>query len=137
MNTNKEVKIAISAGIIMITICLLIFIFFKSETKVENLDLKVYKLYEKQNDNTKHEYRECKITTDDLIKISKEYKRVKGLSDNDQVIGKKIMGNYKIISGEDYIAFDAEKEDYVYRSDTKRLYTFNSTIYEYIKNICN
>lgn len=136
MNTNKEVKVAIAVGVIMITACLLIFIFNSAENNVEEINLGVYKLYEIEGKEGEHEYRKCRITTDELIYINKEYKKAFKLNEDDRVIGKQITGNYKLLVGDDYIAFDADDNTYVYRSDTKYLYEFNSDVQEYVKKTC-
>ena len=136
MEANKEVKIAIIVGILMITICLIIFIFYRAEANVETLNLKVYKLYDIEGTEDEHEYRECNTTADDIIMLSKEYKRSQNLTENKQVIGKQINGNYKVIYDDEYIAFDANGTNYIYRSDTERLYNFNSKIYDYVTEIC-
>ena len=60
METNREIKIAIIVGAIMLTLCLVIFIFTKSDVEVEDMNLKVYKLYQKE-DGEGNEYRQCKI----------------------------------------------------------------------------
>lgn len=135
METNREIKIAIIVGAIMLTLCLVIFIFTKSDVEVEDMNLKVYKLYQKE-DGEGNEYRQCKIPTDELMSIYKQYKRAVNLKEDKQITGQ-INGNYKLISGENYIAFDAEQFDYIYRSDTGRLYTFSSTIYDLVKEACN
>lgn len=138
MEQNKELKIAIIVGIIMITICLLVFIFYKANTDVQNIDLKVYKLFEKEDASGEHEYRECRITTDELIDIKYEYNRATSLTESNRVIGEQIMGEYKIISGENYIAFDIDEEKkLIYRGDTKYLYYFEGSLYDYAVNACN
>lgn len=135
METNREIKIAIIVGIIMLTVCLVVFIFSKSDVEVEDMNLQVYKLYEKE-DGSGNEYRQCHIPTDELVSIYNQYKRAVNLKEDKQIKGQ-INGNYKLISGENFIAFDAEQYDYVYRSDTQQLYSFNSTIYDLVKEACN
>lgn len=136
MVENKEVKIAIIVGIVMLTICLLTFIFYKSSTsKPGTIDIKVYKLYDKEGTEDEHEYRECTLTTDDIVAINTEYRKASRLSENDQAKGQ-INGNYKIVSGSDYIAFDGDDSNLVYRGSSKRLYNFDSSIYEYVKKVC-
>ncbi len=137
METNKEVKIAIIVGMIMITICLVFFIMKKESTKTENLNLRVYKLYELSGDSEKkYEYRECSIDTDTLISLTSGYRKAFKLTDKNRVVGEKIKGNYKIVNGDDYIAFDGGESIYVYRSNTKYLYEMNSTIYSIVEESC-
>jgi len=137
MIENKEVKIALIVGMIMVTVCLLAIIFNKANTTSnKSIDLKVYKLYDKEGNKEEHEYRACSISTDDLITINSEFKKAQNLSEEKRLRGKQINGNYKIIANDYYIAFDGEEDAYVYRSDTGALYTFESPLYDYVKKIC-
>lgn len=132
MQTDKEIKIAIIVGAIMITACIVAYIFYKSETNVNEIDLKVYKVNEKEK-----VYEECHITTDTQIQLNSEFKRATKLNESSRVIGKSITGTYKIVSNDNYIAFDnKENEYYIYRGDTKYLYEFNSTIYDLVETTC-
>lgn len=137
MENNNEVKIAIIVGAIMLTICLVVFIFNKAEKQeVTNLDIKVYKLYELNAEEEEYEYRECSVATDDLITINKEFKKIYNLSAEKKATGKTIKGNYKIISQNDFIAFDAGEENLVYRSDLPAIFQYDTSLYELVKNIC-
>lgn len=137
MENNKELKVAIIVGVIMITACLLAFIFVKSERKASinnqnQIDIKVYKVNEEDKI-----YEQCPITTDTLIQINSEFKSAYRLSDSSRVIGKSITGKYKVISGNNYIAFDAkENENYIYRGDTKYLYEYDSNLYNIVEKAC-
>lgn len=136
MIENREVKIAIIVGIIMITVCLLAFIFSKSNnTTPELLDIKVYKLFNKEGSEDEHEYRACKINVDDIKAIQSEYNKIMRLSESKKTKGQ-INGDYKIMVEDKYIAFDADESNNVYRGDTSALYNYNSTIYEYVKKVC-
>ena len=139
MVENKEIKIAIVVGIIMVTLCLLIFIVTSSKKTTNNIVLKVYKLYDKEGTVDEHEYRSCKVSTDDLIYINQEYKKIQKVTDDSRILGKQINGNYKIIVGDDsnYIAFDALDDPYIYRSDKGAIYEFKTDLYDTIKKICN
>lgn len=138
MQTNKELKIAITVGIIMITICLLAIIYVKSErnaniNNLNHIDIKVYKA----NDEKKS-YEQCHITTDMLIQINNEFNKAYRLTESDRVVGKNITGTYRVQSGDKWIAFDFnEKEQYVYRGDTKYLYQFESELYKTVSEACN
>lgn len=137
MENNKEIKIAIIVGLIMVTCCIIAFIFYKASTRVENIDVKVYKSHVIDATENKREYRECVITTDILLAINKEYKRAMRLNDDQRVIGKQINGTYKLISGDTYIAFDFDEDTpYVYRGDTKKMYYFKSDIYKQVAEVC-
>lgn len=135
MTENNEVKIAILVGVIMITICLLAFIFSNAkEPKKETIDLKVYKLHVLDEEAKKYEYRECNTNTDDIVTINVEFRKINKLDESKSIKGQ-INGNYKIISKDNYIAFDAEDKNYVYRSDNK-LFEYNSSLYDYVKKVC-
>ncbi len=134
---NKEIKIAIVVGIIMITVCILAFIITSSnKNNTKTLDIKVYKLYDIEGTEDEHEYRACKITTDDLVTINKEFKKIQKLPEDKKVLGRQINGNYKIIAAGTYIAFDAEEENYVYRNDISAIFEYNTSLYDYVKKIC-
>ena len=133
MQTNKEIKIAAIVGIIMITICIVAIIFYKADKKQNIIDIQVYKV----NQEAKT-YEPCSIPEDLKIQINSEYKTASKLSENNRVIGQQITGLYKVISGNNYIAFDGEKDkNYIYRGDTKYLYEFDSTLYDLVKKACN
>ena len=133
MQTNKELKIAAIVGIIMITICVVVIIFYKSDKKYNEINIQVYKVNQEEKI-----YEECNVSTDSIIQINSEYLRASKLSENRRVIGKQITGLYKVVSGDNYIAFDGEKDkNYIFRGDTKYLYEFDSTLYDLVKKACN
>lgn len=136
MENNKEIKIAIVVGIIMITICLLAVIISNSNNKLEEINLKIYKNYTTEKGR---EYRECTITTDELITIKREYNKITNISEEKKLAGEKITGIYMIRDGDDYIAFDADKTNkvYVLAKGKQAIYSVPSTIYETVKNTCN
>ena len=136
-STNIEIKIAIVIAIIMATVILVAIIFTKEETATNTIDLHIYKLYEVEGSNDQHVYRECNITTDDVIKLYGEYRKIKNLPDSYKKNGESINGDYKIVSGNDYIAFDAKNEGRVYRSDSTAIYGYNSSIYESAVELCS
>lgn len=135
MQTNKELKIAIIVGAIMVTTCILAFMYFKSSNSSNNynqVDIKVYKA----NDETQT-YEPCQINTETLIQLNSELKRAYRLTDSNRVIGKTITGRYRVASGDDFIAFDEKSEEnYIYRGDTKYLYEFDSDIYDLVVSAC-
>lgn len=138
MQTNKELKIAIIVGIIMVTICILAFLYVKSErnantNKYNQIDIQVYKVNEEAKT-----YVQCHITTDTLIQINSEFNSAYRLKESSRVVGKSITGTYRVQSGDKWIAFDLnEEEKYVYRGDTKYLYEFNSNLYDIVAKACN
>ena len=133
---NKELKVALGVGIAMIVICLVI-VMVQSNNKQEDINLKVYKLTAVEGQEDKHVYRQCSVSTEDLLKINKEYKRSKALRDMNQVQGKSINGDYKIIVNEDeYVAFDNAEDKMIYVGKENRLYNFSSDIYEIAIKAC-
>lgn len=137
MEENKEVKIAIVVGALMLTICLIVFIVHSSNNRRNNdIDIKIYKHYDTTGVN-QGEYRECMISTEDALDIYTEFNKAKLLGDTDKITGQIITGTYKVVNGENnYIAFDANSS-FIYRSDTNALYSFNSTIYDKVTSLCN
>ena len=71
MQTNKELKIAIIVGIIMVTKCTLVIIFHSSDKKNNEIDIQVYKVNEEEKT-----YERCSVPTDFLIQINSEYKSI-------------------------------------------------------------
>ncbi len=136
MENNKEVKIAIIVGLIMITIGLVIFMISKSETKVNNLDLRVYRNFTVKDGR---EYRECTITTDDIIEIRREYMKITKLDESNKLTGQSITGVYMVKDGENYIAFDADESNKVYvkANGKEAIYKVESPVYEKVYNLCN
>ena len=133
---SKEIKIAGIVGIIMIIICFII-VMVQSNKKQENIDLKVYKLTAVEGTEDKHVYKQCSLSTEDAIKINKEYKRSKALRNMNQVQGKSINGDYKVIINDDeYVAFDNKEDKVIYIGKENKLYNFSSDIYEIVLKTC-
>jgi len=135
---NNEVKWAIGIGAIMITICIIAIMVAKGGVKAEEINLKVYKLNmtgEKVQDYT---YEQCKMSTENLVSINREFKNAFKIADSHKVSGAQILGKYKLVDGEDFIAFDEKvnNELVVYRSDKSALYSFDSSIYELVERVC-
>lgn len=132
---NKEVKIAIIVGVIMITICLVAFIINKNSNKVENINLEIYKSYQL---DTGTEYIRCNVTTDELIKINKEYKKAVKLKEENKLVGKQITGTYMVRDGNNFIAFDDDsKLVYVSANGIQAILEWNSSIYELVSGTCS
>lgn len=136
MENNKEIKIAIIVGALMLTACLVAYIFYKSSTKVENIDIKVYKNYTTEDGRA---YYECNISTEDLLTINSEYKRLTNLKKSESIKGASITGTYMIRNGEDYIAFDATESNLVFFNinGNQAIYELTSTMYDIVKNACS
>ena len=139
MKKNNEVKWAIGIGLIMVTICLVAIMISKSDSnKAEDINIKVYKLNQTAEKMEDYYYEECKIATDELVRINKEYKKTYKLEDKDKITGAKIVGEYKIMQGNNYIAFDkSDKKSYpLYKSDKSALYEFESNLNELVQKAC-
>jgi len=133
---NKEVKIAFAVGGIMLLICTIIILVQNREVKESNVNVKVLKLYKPTENIDDAVYRECHISTEDAIKVNKEFKRAVALNKN-KSINKQIEGAYKIIIDDDYIAFDNQTDNIVYNEKGHNLYEFKSDLYEIIINACS
>lgn len=132
---NKEVKIAVIVGVIMITICIVAFLINKNSTKIENIDLEIYKSYQL---DTGTEYIRCNVTTDELISINKEYKKALKLKEANKSVGKQITGTYMVKSGDNFIAFDDDsKLVYVSANGIQAIFEWDSTIYETVSQTCS
>ena len=81
MTNNREIKIAVVVAAIMLTVCFVIVVSNVSSknSAQETSEIKVYKHYD---DGETKEYRECKITTDDLIEINSEFSNIMLLDDS-------------------------------------------------------
>ena len=131
MRTNKELKIAAVVGALMIVICLIVVLINTSpNTKV---DIKVYKNVEIDGQRG---YLECSVPESILGEINTEFKKAKKLDTSALAESHQIQGTYKIVSGKESIAFDADDKNEIYNIDEKKLYTFNSTIYTLVKTVC-
>lgn len=139
MKKNNEIKWAVAIGAIMLTICLIAYMVTNREQKtVENLDIKIYKLQKNGDDIKDYTYQECRMSTENLVTINREFNKIFKLEDEDKVTGSKILGEYKIVKDSLFIAFDVSEEadKVVYRSDTTSLYDYNSNIYQLVSDLC-
>ena len=139
MNTNREIKIAIAVGLIMITGCIVAFIIARNNNNPNvTLDIHIYKHIGDTNNNS-GKYYECAIESDKLPRINNEFKRIHNLKDSNKVIklSANIEGIYKVSSGSNFIAFDANGSSYVYRGDTTAVYEYPSEIYDEIAAACS
>ena len=131
MNTKKELKIAAVVGAIMLIICLIMLLL--NTTSNETIDIKVYKNTEI---NGQRGYLECSVPESILGEINTEFKKAKKLDTSALAESHQIQGTYKIVSGKESIAFDADDKNEIYNIDEKKLYTFNSAIYTLVKTVC-
>lgn len=133
MKTKREVYVAIGVAIFMILLCFFLY-FFTSKKETNVLDIKVYKLNTLEDES--YEYRECFIGTDVKLDIDKLFKNVTKLSDNKQLSGVGINGDYKIVSGDRYLAFDGNNDGKVYDGERNKVFTYSSDLYEKIVTYC-
>lgn len=135
MKNHKEVKIAIALGAIMLTTFIVIMIIYNSNQKdVLESDISIFKHYDTKGEN-KGEYYECNMSSEDATHIYNEFKRAKLLTDKDKVPGQTIIGKYKIVNGNEYLAFD-DNSNFIFRGDTQTLYAFSSDVYNYVIQLC-
>lgn len=134
MKVKKEIAIAIVVGCIMLLVCVIVIVSQKNIDKP--VDLKVYKLYEKEAEGEVGYYSECSIDTEDILKVKKEFNRMNALKDTNILTGKTIKGSYKVIMDGKEIAFDNSTDNMVYNGSKNRIYSFTSEMYEIIINTC-
>jgi len=139
METNREIKIAIIVGLIMLTGCLVAFIVVHNKNNTgPTLDLHIYKHVKLDGEKT-GKYYECSIASDKLPLINNDFKRIFNLKDSSRETSLEahLEGLYKVVSGSNFIAFDADGSNLVYRSDTTGLYIFQTETYSLIADACS
>lgn len=142
MESNKEIKIALVVGAVMLTICIVAFIinYRNLHPKLSTLDIKVYKHVMLNEETKQGTYVECTLPTDELAKANIEFKKIMNLEDDKKVqstLNNTINGDYKITSGSNFIAFDISDNQLVYRSDTTALYGYRSSLFENVERLCS
>ena len=131
---KREIYIAFSIGIIMILICIFLFYIGKKDNFNIN-DIKVYRLYSYEDNEDNHYYKECELSTEDRINISDDLKHSLKISKS-SLTGVSITGNYKIVIGDDFIAFDNDSDNYFYNGNQNKIYSFESSIYNQVIDYC-
>lgn len=140
MKENKVIFI-IAILIVIATIVFAAVYVSKSKNKEQNkvnseANIKVYRLYEKEDNKEEHVYRQCNVPANNLSELVQEFNRSYALTDSDKLTGKSITGNYKIIYNDRFIAFDNSKDNMVYLGETNTLYTFKSSMYQKVISYC-
>ena len=133
---NKEVKIALGVGAVMLIICIIIVLVQNRELEDSSVEVNVYQLYKPTDNMDDYVYRPCRISTEDAIKINKEFKRALALNKNNTINGKQIEGTYKVVIDDDYIAFDNKTDNIIYNGKVNNLYSFKSDMYDLIIKAC-
>lgn len=131
MRTNKEVKIAIIFGALMIIICVVMVLI--NTTPNKTIDLKVYKNVEIDGQRG---YIECSVPESILGEINTEFNKATKLDSSALAERHQITGTYKIESGKNSIAFDKDDKNEIYNINEKQLYNFKSTIYSLVETVC-
>ena len=131
MRTNKELKIALIVGAVMVIFCVVMVLLNTSSN--ESIDLQVYKNTEV---NGQRGYVQCEVPATILEEINVEFKKARNLNSSHLAQSRQIQGTYKIISGDHSVAFDDDKKNEIYNIDEKKLYSFESTIYTLVTSVC-
>lgn len=131
MRTNKEVKIAIIFGALMIIICVVMVLI--NTTPNKTIDLKVYKNVEIDGQRG---YIECSVPESILGEINTEFNQATKLDSSALAERHQITGTYKIESEKNSIAFDKDDKNEIYNINEKQLYNFKSTIYSLVETVC-
>lgn len=140
MKENKTIFV-IAILIVITTIAFAAIYVSKNQDKAQNkvnseANIKVYRLYEKEDNKDEHVYRQCNVPASSLSDLVKEFNRSYALTDDAKLTGKTITGNYKIIYNGQFIAFDNSNDNMVYLGQTNSLYTFKSSMYQNVINYC-
>lgn len=137
MTDNKNL---ILGSIAIIAVVLVALILFFPRNEVEQTtnkldDIKVLVHHEKTDEKEGY-YSECNISTENLVKVRNEYDKAIKLTFDASASGVRINGDYKVMVGEDYVAFDKEHNNKIYISDANMMFNFKSTIYDIVINTC-
>lgn len=135
MDTKKQISIAVTVFCIMVLVCVIIFVTQTQSQQGEDLTIVVYKY-----DEGTQTYYPCGLSTEDAITIRNEIQKVKLLTEKDLAEKTQINGNYKIMYGEadtEFVAFDNQEDNIIYRGTQSKLYTFHSKLYSIAIDTCN
>ena len=133
-NIKKQLIIAGIVSFIIIAICIGFIIQEKSkESKV--IDLKVYKYYGDVENPDEGYYKECFISTEEQLKINRQVKKVSKIKNKSSITS--INGNYKIVVGDSFYAFDNSKDNIMFDGNNQVIRDFKSDIYDIIIKRCN
>lgn len=143
MKAKKELIVAGVVGIIMILICL--FVVFCPKIKNNASDIKVYKLVAREGVNLEDEnlsseekyvYIECNVSPEDKISAKKDLKKISNFKmENSKP--EPVKGNYKVVLGDDFFAFDSKDSSQVYSSKTNRVYNYYTKTYSKLVKACS
>ena len=137
MEDNKNLILGSIAIIVVVLVALILFLpkDGRNEAKTEIDNVKVYIHHEKTEDKEGY-YSECKLSTEDLVKVRNDYDKMHLISMDNLVTNKSINGDYKVVVDDSFIAFDKEHDNTFYLSGNDSLYTYKSDIYDLIIKDC-
>ena len=136
LNTHNELIIAGVVVLIMVAVIIFVVGVNNSKKDKNTNDLKVYVF--KPNPGSKYEgvYNECNLTDSEYNIIYNAYMDARKLDGASRIPDHEFTGNYKIINGDEFIAFDGD-EDYFYSSRLNILLSFKSDLYKTVIEACN
>ncbi len=103
---------------------------------VDLSDVEVF-VHKEKTEETEGYYYPCSLSTEDLIKVKNEFTKAYKVNEESIVTGKSINGDYKVVVGEKFIAFDKENEGIMYLGSLNNLYSVESGLYNIVIKACN
>ncbi len=137
MNDNKNLILGSIAIIVVVIVAVVLFLpkGDANNVKTSIVDVNIYIHHDKTED-TEGYYSKCKVSTEDLVKIRNAYEERKNFTEDNRVTSMSINGDYKVIVGNNYMAFDKESNNIVYDSEYNSLFEFKSNIYDLVIKAC-
>lgn len=137
MDDNKNLILGSIAIIAVVLVALILFMpkDKNNETKTDIDNVKVYIHHEKTKEKEGY-YSECKLSTEDLIKVRNEFDKLSHMSMDNILVDSKINGDYKVVVEDNYIAFDKKHNNSVYISGFDAMFSFKSELYDIVINRC-
>lgn len=136
---NKNLIIG-SIAIIVVTLFALVLFLPKnknisSSSNISLDDVAVYRHIEKTADTAGY-YEPCSLSTEDLVKVRNEFAKIYDVRDSDVVYEQTINGDYKVVVGDEYIAFDKNNNGVMYLGTVNALFKVDSTMYDIVIKSC-
>ena len=134
---NKNVILGSVAILFVVLFALILFAPKGKEAqaiKVDTSKIKVYKHIEKTEKEDGY-YSQCKLDTDELVLVNKEFERAYSLTEENITNKKSINGDYKVVVDDKFLAFDKDS-DVIYVGEKNKIYSFESKIYDIIDKAC-
>ena len=136
---NKNLIIG-SIAIIVVTLFALV-IFLPKDKNVSTAsnikldEVEVFKHVEKTSDADGY-YSPCSLSTEDLVKVRNEFDKIYDVRDSDVVYEQRINGDYKVVVGDEYVAFDKNNNGIMYLGTINALFKVDSTMYDIVIKSC-